>query len=154
MTTQPLAQTFKIDAIGGVFLTSVNLFFATKDPTIPVWIEIRNTVAGTPGQQVLPYSRKILEPAFVNTDFERGETPTSFVFESPVYCQEGQEYALVIVSKSQEYLVWTARVGGTDAITGGLVTSQPALGSMYKSSNSSSWTPVQSEDIKFSIQRA
>ena len=154
MTTQPLAQTFKIDAIGGVFLTSVNLFFATKDPTIPVWIEIRNTVAGTPGQQVLPYSRKILEPAFVNTDFERGETPTSFVFESPVYCQEGQEYALVIVSKSQEYLIWTARVGGTDAITGGLVTSQPALGSMYKSSNSSSWTPVQSEDIKFSIQRA
>ena len=154
MTTQPLAQTFKIDAIGGVFLTSVNLFFATKDPTIPVWIEIRNTVAGTPGQQVLPYSRKILEPSFVNTDFERGETPTSFVFESPVYCQEGQEYALVIVSKSQEYLIWTARVGGTDAITGGLVTSQPALGSMYKSSNSSSWTPVQSEDIKFSIQRA
>ena len=154
MTTQPLAQTFKIDAIGGVFLTSVNLFFATKDPTIPVWIEIRNTVAGTPGQQVLPYSRKILEPAFVNTDFERGETPTSFVFESPVYCQEGQEYALVIVSKSQEYLIWTARVGGTDAITGGLVTSQPALGSMYKSSNSSTWTPVQSEDIKFSIQRA
>ena len=154
MTTQPLAQTFKIDAIGGVFLTSVNLFFATKDPTIPVWIEIRNTVAGTPGQQVLPYSRKILEPAFVNTDFERGETPTSFVFESPVYCQEGQEYALVIVSKSQESLIWTARIGGTDALTGGLVTSQRALGSMYKSSNSSSWTPVQSEDIKFSIQRA
>ena len=154
MTAQPLAQTFKIDAVGGCFLTSVNLFFATKDTNTPVWIEIRNTIAGTPGQQVLPYSRKILEPSFINIDFEKGQTPTIFKFESPVYVQEGQEYALVIVTKSQDYLLWTAQIGQTDAIGGGIISSQPALGSMYKSSNSSSWTPVQNEDIKFSIQRA
>ena len=111
MTTQPLAQTFKIDAIGGVFLTSVNLFFATKDTAVPVWIEIRNTIAGIPGQQVLPYSRKILEPSFINVDFEKGNAPTAFVFDSPVYCQEGQEYALVVVTKSLDYLLWTAQVG-------------------------------------------
>jgi len=154
MTTQPLAQTFKIDAIGGVFLTSVNLFFAAKDTAVPVWIEIRNTIAGTPGQQVLPYSRKILEPSFINIDFEKGNAPTSFVFDSPVYCQEGQEYALVVVTKSLDYLLWTAQVGQNDVITGGVVNSQPASGSLYKSSNSSTWTPVQSEDLKFSIQRA
>ena len=154
MTTQPLAQTFRIEAQGGCFLTSVNLFFATKDTTTPVWIEIRNCIAGTPGQQVLPYSRKILEPSFINVDLEKGSLPTTFAFESPVYVQEGQEYALVIVTKSQNYLVWTAQLGQTDAISGGLITSQPALGSMYKSSNGSSWTPVQNEDIKFSINRA
>ena len=154
MTTQPLAQTFKIDAIGGVFLTSVNLFFATKDTAVPVWIEIRNTIAGIPGQQVLPYSRKILEPSFINVDFEKGNAPTAFVFDSPVYCQEGQEYALVVVTKSLDYLLWTAQVGQVDVLTGGVVNSQPAIGSMYKSSNSSTWTPVQSEDLKFSIQRA
>jgi len=154
MTTQPLAQTFKIDAIGGVFLTSVNLFFASKDTAVPVWIEIRNTIAGIPGQQVLPYSRKILEPSFINVDFEKGNAPTAFVFDSPVYCQEGQEYALVVVTKSLDYLLWTAQVGQVDVLTGGVVNSQPAIGSMYKSSNSSTWTPVQSEDLKFSIQRA
>ena len=154
MTTQPLAQTFKIDSIGGVFLTGVTLFFATKDDAVPVWVEIRNTIAGTPGRQVLPYSRKVLEPSFINVDFEKGEEPTAFIFDSPVYCQEGQEYALVVVTKSQDYLLWTAQIGQNDVITGGVVSSQPAAGSMYKSSNSSSWTPVQSEDLKFSIQRA
>ena len=154
MTTQPLAQTFKIESVGGCFLTSVNLFFATKDTTTPVWIEIRNCIAGTPGAQVLPYSRKILEPSFVNVDYEGGQEPTIFTFESPVYVQEGQEYALVIVSKSQDYLLWTAQIGQPDVTSGGIITSQPAIGSMYKSSNSSTWTPVQNEDIKFSIQRA
>ena len=154
MTTQPLAQTFKIDAVGGCFLTSVNLFFATKDTNTPVWIEIRNCIAGTPGVQVLPYSRKILEPSFINVDPDRGQEPTSFKFESPVYVQEGQEYALVILTKSQSYLLWTAQLGQSDVASGGIISSQPALGSMYKSSNSSSWTPVQNQDIKFSIQRA
>ena len=154
MTTQPLAQTFKIDAVGGCFLTSVNLFFATKDTNTPVWIEIRNCIAGTPGVQVLPYSRKILEPSFINVDFEKGQEPTIFTFESPVYVQEGQEYALVIASKSQDYLLWTAQIGQTDVALGTIISSQPAIGSMYKSSNSSSWTPVQNEDIKFSLQRA
>ena len=154
MTTQPLAQTFKIDAIGGVFLTGVTLFFAAKDDATPVWVEIRNCIAGAPGRQVLPYSRKILEPSSINIDFEKGEEPTRFVFDSPVYCQEGQEYAIVVVTKSQDYLLWTAQVGQTDILSGAVVTSQPAIGSMYKSSNSSTWTPVQTEDLKFALQRA
>jgi len=154
MSTQPLAQTFKIDVGGGCFLTSVDLFFSYKDENTPVWVEIRNTVAGTPGQQVLPHSRKVLEPNLVNIDTDKGITPTKFIFDSPVYVQEGQEYAIVILTKSLEYRLWTAQVGQTDSNTGGLVTSQPALGVMYKSSNDSSWTPTQAEDIKFTLNRA
>jgi hypothetical protein len=132
----------------------VDLFFSYKDENTPVWVEIRNTVAGTPGQQVLPHSRKVLEPNLVNIDADKGITPTKFIFDSPVYVQEGQEYAIVILTKSLEYRLWTAQVGQTDSNTGGLVTSQPALGVMYKSSNDSSWTPTQAEDIKFTLNRA
>ena len=152
--TQPLAQTFKIDTLGGVFITSVQLYFAYKDAATPVWIEIRNVVAGAPGQRVLPHSRKVLEPSFVEANSTEGISPTKFTFDSLVYLQEGQEYALVILTKSLDYRLWTAQMGEIDIYSGGVVTSQPALGVMYKSSNGTAWTPAQNEDIKFSLNRA
>ena len=65
---QPLAQTFKVDIPKGAFLTNIDLFFAAKDETLPVWVEIRNVMHGAPGQRVLPHSRKVLEPANINID--------------------------------------------------------------------------------------
>ena len=35
-SVQPLGQTFKVSTIGGSFLTAVDLFFAFKDPNIPI----------------------------------------------------------------------------------------------------------------------
>ncbi len=154
MSTQPLAQTFKIDTQDGCFLTSVDLFFYAKDSATPVWIEIRNTVAGAPGVKVLPHSRKVLEPNSINTDTAEGITPTRFTFDSPVFVQEGQEYALVVLTKSLDYRVWTAKMGEIDIFSGGIVDQQPALGVLYKSSNDSAWTPTQNEDLKFILNRA
>jgi len=154
MSVQPLGQTFKVDVSGGCFLTSVELYFAYKDASTPVWVEIRNVVAGAPGQRVLPYSRKVLEPSFVQTDPNEGSAATTFTFESPVFVQEGQEYSLVILTKSLDYRIWTAQMGELDVITGGVISSQPALGVLYKSSNDSAWTPAQSEDLKFKLNHA
>jgi hypothetical protein len=154
MSLQPLGQTFKIDSQGGCFITSVQLYFAYKDEATPVWVELRNVVAGAPGQRVLPHSRKVLEPSFIQTNNIDGTTPTKFTFDSPVFVQEGQEYAIVILTKSQNYRVWTAQMGEIDIYTGGVVSSQPALGVLYKSSNGSSWTPTQNEDLKFTLNRA
>jgi len=154
MSVQPLGQTFKVDVSGGCFLTSVELYFAYKDASTPVWVEIRNVVAGAPGQRVLPYSRKVLEPSFVQTDPDEGSAATTFTFESPVFVQEGQEYSLVILTKSLDYRIWTAQMGELDVITGGVISSQPALGVLYKSSNDSAWTPAQSEDLKFKLNHA
>ena len=154
MSLQPLGQTFKIDSQGGCFITSVQLYFAYKDEATPVWVELRNVVAGAPGQRVLPHSRKVLEPSLIQTNNIDGTTPTKFTFDSPVFVQEGQEYAIVILTKSQNYRVWTAQMGEIDIYTGGVVSSQPALGVLYKSSNGSSWTPTQNEDLKFTLNRA
>ena len=151
---QPLGQTFKVSQVGGAFLTEVDLFFAYKDENIPVFVEIRNVVAGAPGQRVLPHSRKVVEPANVNLDEDNGTVPTSFTFDSPVYVQEGQEYAIVVMTKSQSYRIWTAQMGELDIASGAVVSSQPALGVLYKSSNDSAWTPVQNEDLKFTLRRA
>ena len=37
--------------------------------------------------------------------------PTSFVFDSPVYLQDGTEYAIVLIANSIKYYVYTAKVG-------------------------------------------
>jgi len=51
----PLAQTFMTNFSGGAFLLNVELFFSQKDNTLPVWIELRNTVNGYPGPKLLPF---------------------------------------------------------------------------------------------------
>ena len=52
----PLAQSFLVEASGGMIVSLNRLFFATKDANIPVSVEIRNMVNGYPGQLVLPFS--------------------------------------------------------------------------------------------------
>ena len=56
----PLAQSFIVDEEDGLFVTSLDVFFATKSSTIPVRCEIRNMVNGYPGQKIVPFSQKYL----------------------------------------------------------------------------------------------
>ena len=63
----PLAQSFVIDQPDGCFVTSLDIFFATKSTTIPVRAEIRNMVNGYPGPKVVPFSQKYLNPSEVTT---------------------------------------------------------------------------------------
>ena len=48
----PLAQTFKIDSKTGIYATKVDLFFQTKDDTLPVTVQIRETTLGTPNKTI------------------------------------------------------------------------------------------------------
>ena len=110
-TYDPLAQTFKVDEIGGCFITSVDLFFAVKDNNLPVWVEIRTVVNGYPGAKLLPFGRKVLEPGSINLDPTNGATATTFTFDAPVYVQEGEEYCVVVMTSSLDYRVWIAQTG-------------------------------------------
>ena len=42
-----------LDVEDGIFITSLDAFFATKSSTLPVKAEIRNMVNGYPGPKVL-----------------------------------------------------------------------------------------------------
>jgi len=160
----PLAQTFLIDTKGGCFLSKVDVFFATKDPAVPVMLEIREVVNGYPGKRVLPFSRVTLKPEQVNlsentvtlndTTVKSYDTPTTFEFPSPVYVQEGTEYAIVLASDSNNYNVWISQVGDLMPGTARTISEQPYLGSLFKSQNASTWTADQTQDLKFTIYRA
>ena len=150
----PLAQSFQVVDETGVFITSCDVFFQTKDDMdIPMTFQIRTMQNGTPTQKVLPFSEVILAPDQVNISAD-GTVPTTFNFKAPVYLEPGGEYAITLASWSTKYRVYVSRVGESDILTDEFISNQPYLGSLFKSQNASTWEPSQWEDLKFTIRRA
>src|SRR6056300_1327742 len=149
----PLAQTFLIDNVGGVFLTSIDLYFASKDSNIPVTLQIREVVNGYPGKTILPFSEKTLNPSAVSTSTD-GTTATTFTFNSPVYLQENTEYCFVLLANSNNYTTYVGRLGETVLGSDRTISQQPYAGVLFKSQNGSTWTAEQNEDMKFKLKRA
>ena len=149
----PLAQTFLVQQEGGAFITSVDLFFAQKDEKIPMRIEIREVVNGYPGSAVLPFSRVEKKAAAITTSTD-STVATTFTFPSPVFLQNGVEYALVALSDSNVYKIWISQTDTIDVATNVRISSQPYNGVLFKSQNGSTWTADQTQDMKFVIRRA
>jgi len=150
----PLAQTFLISEKGGCFIPSVDIFFSKKDNNLPVWVELREVINGYPGPTLIPFGRKVLNPNDINLDATTGNTPTNFKFDSPVYLKEGIEYCLVVMTNSLNYKVWIAGLGEADVSgTNRIISTQPHLGSLFKSQNNTTWSAVQSEDLKFTMRK-
>ena len=148
----PLAQTFLIDDSGGVFVSSVDLFFSTKDDNIPITVQIREVVNGYPGTKILPFSEKTINPSDVTVSTD-STSATTFTFDSPVYIQENVEYALVVLANSVGYNAWVARMGETQVNSDRTISEQPYAGVLFKSQNGTTWTADQNEDIKFKLKR-
>ena len=153
----PLAQSFTVTEEPGIFMTSVDLFFATKSENLPVMVEIVTLVNGFPSTNIL--AQKLLDAVDVKTSTD-GKTPTTFTFDFPVYLETG-EYAFTIKADTQDYNCWVARMGEEDISTKDLpelqkviINKQPSLGSLFKSQNASTWTPSQLEDLKYVARKA
>ena len=150
----PLAQSFQVEDETGVFLTSCDIFFQSKDDMdIPMTFQLRTMQNGTPTQKILPFSEVVVEPGQINVS-QDGTVPTRITFEAPVYVEGGTEYAITLASWSTKYRVFISRVGESDIITDEFISNQPYLGSLFKSQNASTWEPSQWEDLKFVLYRA
>ena len=113
----PLAQSFTVTEPEGIFLTSVDLYFATKDPGAKIFVELRTVELGTPtGFLVQDYTQVALNPQNININEANPFEPvaTNVKFESPIYLEGNDtEYAIVILSPASDgYEMWTATMGG------------------------------------------
>jgi len=150
----PLAQSFIIDTPGGVFATSLDIYFAQKDDTAPVTVQIRTMVNGAPTQTVVPFSQTIKAAADITVSTD-ASAATTFLFESPVYLMQGAEYCFVVMCNSDKHKIYVSELGEYDITTPSYrITKQPYNGVMFKSANASTWTPEQTKDIKFTLRRA
>lgn len=158
----PLAQTFLIDATvypDGLFITSVRVCFFSKDNNIPVTLQIRPTVNGFPNSgTIIPLSQVIMLPNYINvTSSPNLDDPTQyteFVFDAPINLLPGTEYAIVLISNSNNYEVYSALVGDKLLGSDRLISTPPYAGVLFKSQNSSTWTPYQGESLMFRVLKA
>lgn len=149
----PLAQSFLPSDEGGMFISKVEVFFFSKDRKIPISCQIRSMVNGYPSNKILPFSDVTVYPEDVQLS-EKGTIPTTFKFKTPVFVQQGTEYAFILLSDSNEYRVWVSRMGEIDVTGDRTISEQPYAGVLFKSQNASTWTADQYEDLKFNIYRA
>lgn len=159
----PLAQSFVITAPEGRFVTAVDLFFQSKDDTLPVIIELRPMSLGLPTGEIYPFSQIVLDPKDIQIS-ENASVPTRVEFEAPVYLKGNTEHALILKSDSTNYYVWISRLGEVDITTASLpesgriiISNQPdisKIGVLFKSQNASTWTASQYEDLKFTLYTA
>ena len=151
----PLAQTFFVSDQDGVFITSVDIYFQSKDTTIPAQVQIRPTVNGVPASdEIMPGSVLFKSPAQINVSSD-ATVATTFTFEEPVFLMPYEEYSIVLLAECDSYNVYIAEteqfiLNSTEK----RITSQPAMGSLFKSQNGSTWEPDQSKDLMFKLKRA
>ena len=149
----PLAQSFLIDAQGGMFITSVEVYFFKKDNAVPINIQVRTMENGYPTTSILPFSDVTIEPDDIQTS-ETGSVPTKFTFHAPVYIPQSIEHCFALFSDSNEYQVWISRMGEQEISGDRTISEQPYAGVLFKSQNASTWTADQYEDLKFNLYRA
>ena len=155
----PLAQTFFISADfypKGITITSLDLFFRTKDANLPVRVEIRPTVNGFPSSSVaIPLTQVAKNSSEVNVPAvgSNSLTATNFAFQAPVHLLPG-EYAVVVLTDSLDYTTFISRIGERQLGSTDFVTTQPNLGVLFKSQNARTWTAAQEEDLCFRLYRA
>jgi len=170
----PIAQTFIVDKDSfpqGTFLSSVDLFFRTKPSNnTPVKLCIVGTTNGIPTGSPLDYSQVIVYPINVNVSenpqYLDSTTYTRFRFEVPVYIRPDTLYALVIQSNTSDYKLWSAAQNDlpvassvkelpTDPTPTALskIAKSPYVGSFFESQNGITYSPDQTKDLMFVINR-
>lgn len=166
----PLAQTFLVDQTfhpSGVQITGIRLLIKSTDPNIPMEMQLRPVVNGFPhSSAVIPGSDVVINASDIVTCSEEalaakyvaGGNPlddatmyTQVNFSGPVFLQQGAEYCIVLMANSVKYQVYVSRMGDKILGTERLISSQPYLGVLFKSQNSTTWNPIQEEDLTFRL---
>lgn len=169
---EPIAQALTINTPNkeaGVFATSLELYFKQKSQsfqevagvnTYPngVTVYICETNNGYPdGSKVLPFSTTHLDYNSINVNANnQANVSTKFTFESPVFLQNGLTYAFIVKpdGNDPDYQVYSANLGNMDIDTGQQVFQQPAVGTAFYGATITQWTALQTEYIKFKLNRA
>lgn len=159
----PVAESFYVEEDDGIYITSISVYFATKDANnAPCGLYLVECENGIPKQDHLPLSDVLLQASQVKIDNTGNplNTPTEFKFDQPIYLKGNTEYAFVVWAASYQYELYTSTVGKINLYThssgpraGVGVAEQPYTGCMFLSQNQRTWTPQQESDITFIIKK-
>lgn len=148
----PLAESFAFTQARTV--TSVGVYFASKDATSNIIMQIRGlSEGGFPNRTV--YAERVIKPSDITVS-ANASVETKIKLDDPLMVQPGEMYCMVFITDSPNYTMWAATMGEkliNDQTT--TVTSQPYVnGVLFDSSNAVSWTVHQKSDLKFNVYTA
>ena len=157
----PIAQSFYVDGDvypEGFFCPSIDLYFKNKGENLPITVQVRPMDGGFPhSTDILPDGQISLLTDQVSVserpNAQNSQTRTRFTFPSPVYLAPDAEYAFVILTNDYGYDLWVSEVGQKEIGTERLVSSQPYLGTLFKSQSGRTFTAHQDEDVMFSVNK-
>jgi len=155
LNKNPIAQSFFVDTTSGIFATKIDVFFAQRDTSFPVTLQLRPMVNGYPSSQtIIPGSTVVIPGSSINVSAD-ASSATSFTFPEPIYLKGLTDYAIVITVNSPDYKIYIAEtnqflLGSTEK----RVDRQPTLGSLFYSQNSVTFTAAQNQDLTFKLYQA
>lgn len=156
----------------------------SSDPASAVMCELRSCRNGYPSNEVLAYAElnsadiRITHENPSTGDYDldsfgqtaHGGTPsnsrarngsttggkTTFTFEKPAYLKPKTEYCFVLkpTQNDPNYEVWVSELGEFDYGSTYRISEQGNEGVFFTSSDNSTWTAHQAEDIMFELRRA
>ena len=166
------SQTFYVDpnAVGGstiVYLTSVDLYFATKpdatnnisgitNPTASISISDTGSTGYPVYSKTYPYST--VNKAYSDiTASSTAATATTFTFTHPIQLDTGKVYSIDFSADDPAYTLWYAQtgnvlVGTTNSPFGGF--SGGIQGQLYDYGNGGNLTPVTNAQLKYDVRVA
>ena len=157
----PLAQSFRVNETGA-FLTSFDVYFASKDPSAKLTVQLRFVELGTPTERLVQdYAEIVVSPDYINVS-DDASVPTTLKFQSPIFLPPDEEFALVFLAPSSDkFTMWCSTMGEKSVKSANLpdvqnvvVSKQYLGGSLFKSQNGTIWTASQNQDLTFKLRKA
>ena len=144
------------DASSGFFITSVGVYFKTKDPSVGVTMFIMELTNGFPDLSRVLGSAYLKNSSINVATSDKVQIETKFTMTSPIYLSNTGKYAFMVQpdQNSPNFQIYTAKAGSNDFASGNQVYADPYVGSCFISANRITWTSLQKEDLKFRIYRA
>jgi hypothetical protein len=159
-TNSCMAYSFLVEApFGeeGLFLSSVDLFLASKSDTLGFWVELREIDAGG---QITRTSIPMSKVVFANTaqiiTSTDSSLPMNVKFQVPLFLYSGQQYAIVVhpMGQNPDMYFWVAELGYNNVLGGAQYSARPGTGTLYRTNNNLNWNMVDFTDMKIKMYRA
>jgi len=156
----PLSQSFYVDESTyprGVFLTSIDLFFETKDNR-GVRVEIREMQNGFPTRKIIGNESVHVDSSGITTSAD-SSAATTFTFGSPLYLLPGVEYCFSVKpdANSSKFRLWTAKLNDIDVTDSSInqrITKTALAGLLFTESSDFGWSVRGDQDLKYKMRIA
>jgi hypothetical protein len=159
----PFTQTFFVDGTKyptGIFVSSIELWFATKDNIAPVSIQLRQVIGGVPSSnEIIPGSVCVVNAANVNVPanaiITTSLTSASAYTKFPILSKlPPGEYGISIVTDSKEYSIYSSVFGQPGPGGSGIAQKEPYIGKLFKSQNTNTWLEESNKSLCFAVNKA